>query len=270
MTTSEPAAVTADFLEAGSGPLVMLVHSSVCGAKQWRRLMDDLKGDFRVRAVNLYGYGKTPAWARERPQSLDDQAALVETALPADGEPFALVAHCFGGSVAMKLAARQRERVKRLVLLETNPFYLLRQAGRAAAFAEAEDLATCIKTFGARGEWATAAERFADYWNGAGAWRDMPEDTRGVFCEALKPNYFEWDAVLNETTPAEEWRRLLPRATLLASDPNTVLPIRDITALLRRACPDWAYREIAGGGHMAPLTRPDLVNPLVASFLRAD
>jgi hypothetical protein len=44
--------IKADFLEAGSsGPVVMLVHSSVSGARQWRRLMDDLQGQFRVRAV---------------------------------------------------------------------------------------------------------------------------------------------------------------------------------------------------------------------------
>jgi hypothetical protein len=46
--------IKADFLEAGSGPMVMLVHSSVSGARQWRRLMDDLKNDFHVRAVNLH------------------------------------------------------------------------------------------------------------------------------------------------------------------------------------------------------------------------
>ena len=28
-------------------------------------------------------------------------------------------------------------------------------------------------------------------------------------------------------------------------------------------------REIAEGGHMAPLTRPDVVNPIVRSFLSA-
>mgnify|MGYP006198097757 CR=1 FL=1 len=27
--------------------------------------------------------------------------------------------------------------------------------------------------------------------------------------------------------------------------------------------------ELPGGGHMAPLTRPELVNPLVVEFLRA-
>ena len=71
--------MVADFLEAGNtGPFVMLVHSSVSGARQWRRLMDDLKGSFLLRAVNLFGYGKTPAWPNRATQSLDDQAMLVE------------------------------------------------------------------------------------------------------------------------------------------------------------------------------------------------
>jgi len=261
-------ATRADFLESGSGPLVMLVHSSGCGARQWRQLMQDLQADCQVRAVNLHGYGKTPPWTADRLQSLDDQAALVESALPEGDETFSLVGHSFGGAVAMKLAARMPGRVERLVLLEPNPFYLLGQAGLAAAFAEAVALRNCIKTFGARGEWAIAAERFTNYWNGEGIWRDMSAEARNRFVDALKPNYFEWDAVMHETTSVQQWARLLPRATLLASDPATVLPIREITALLRRACPAWDYQEIVGGGHMAPLRRPDLVNPLVKSFLR--
>jgi pimeloyl-ACP methyl ester carboxylesterase len=247
----------------------MLVHSSVSGARQWRRLMDDLKGRFRVRAVNLFGYGKTPPWSAETTQSLDDQARLVEAALPPNADAIYLVGHSFGGSVAMKAAARLGGRVTKLVLLETNPFYLLEQSGRLGAFAEAMDLRNCIKKFGALGEWATAAEKFADYWGGAGTWQDMPSERRVAFAEALKPNFFEWDAVMNETTSAEQWAVLLPRATLLACDPNTVLPTREITAVLRRSCPVWAYKEVAEGGHMAPLTRPDLINPIVSSYLDA-
>ena len=275
MNDPSPAAVSklptikADFLEAGSGPVVMLVHSSVSGARQWRRLMDELKDEFHVRAVNLYGYGKTPPWSSDAPQTLDDQARLVETALPTNADNVCVVGHSFGGSVAMKLAARLAGRVNRLVLLETNPFYLLDQSGRADAFAEAMDLRNWVKKFGWMGEWATVAERFADYWGGAGSWQNMPAERRHAFAEAIKPNYFEWDAVMEETTPAEQWARLLPRSTLLVSDPNTVLPIREITAILRRSCPMWTHQEIAGGGHMAPLTRPDLINPLVRSFLQS-
>ena len=249
--------------------MVVLVHCSASGARQWRRLMDDLKADFHVRAVNLFGYGKTPPWSIEAPQTLEDQARLVETVLPTNADSVCLVGHSFGGSVAMKLAARLSGRVASLVLLETNPFYLLRQSGRAEAFAEAMELRDCVKKFGAVGDWVTAAEQFADYWGGAGSWQDMPEERRRAFAEALKPNYFEWDAVMDETTPVEEWARLLPLATLVVSDPNTVFPIREITAILRLACPMWTYKEIAGGGHMAPLTRPDVINPLVRSFLRS-
>jgi pimeloyl-ACP methyl ester carboxylesterase len=259
-----------DFVEAGSaGPVVVLVHSSVSGARQWRRLMDDLKDRFRVRAVNLFGYGKTPPWPDEATQSLDDQARLVEAVLPADAREVYLVGHSFGGSVAMKAAARLSGRVAKLVLLETNPFYLLAQFGRSDAFAEIMELRNCIKTVGARGEWVTAAERFADYWGGAGTWHEMPLERRAAFTQALKPNYFEWDAVLNEATSAEQWAVLLPRATLLVYDPDTVLPIREIAAILRRTCPGWTYREVPGAGHMAPLTCPDLINPLVRSFLSA-
>ena len=94
-------------------------------------------------------------------------------------------------------------------------------------------------------------------------------ERRTAFTEALKPNYFEWDAVMNEATSVEQWATLLPSATLLVCDPGTVLPIREIAAILRRACPVWTYREVPGAGHMAPLTRPDLINPLVTAFLGA-
>ena len=235
--------IKVDFLEAGSGPVVMLVHSSVSGARQWRRLIDELKTDFYVRAPNLFGYGKTPPWSIEAQQSLDDQARLVEAALPTDTDTFCLVGHSFGGSVAMKVAARLSGRVTRLVLLEANPFYLLKQSGQADAFAEIMEMRNCIKKFGALGEWATAAERFANYWGGEGSWQAMSPERRNAFAEALKPNYFEWDAVMNETTPVEQWARLLPSATFIVSDSDTVFPIREITALLRRSCPMWRSRR---------------------------
>src|SRR4029077_4718763 len=77
-----------------------------------------LEGQFRVRAVDLFRYGKTPAWPAETIQSLDDQARLVEAALPANADEVYLVGHSFGEPVAMKAAARLVGRVARLVLLE--------------------------------------------------------------------------------------------------------------------------------------------------------
>jgi pimeloyl-ACP methyl ester carboxylesterase len=249
--------------------MVMLVHSSVSGARQWRHLMDDLKSHFCVRAVNLFGYGKTPPWPAEARQSLTDQARLVEAALPADADEICLVGHSFGAVVAMKVAARQSGRVAKLVLLEPIPLDLLMQTGRMDIFAEAMNLRNVIKRCGADGDWATAAEKFADYWSGAGTWREMPPDRRLAFSDGLKPNFFEWDAVMDDTTLVEEWAAVLPRSTLLVFDPVGVAPPREIAAILRRSCPGWTFAETPGAGHMAPLTHPDLVNPLVSSFLQS-
>src|ERR1700722_13724774 len=97
----------------------------------------------------------------------------------------------------------------------------------------------------------------------------MPPDRRPAFSEALKPNLFEWDGVMEDTPPVEEWAALLPPATLLVFDSAGVSPTREIAAILRRSCPGWTFAEVQGAGHMAPITRPDLINPLVCSFLES-
>jgi pimeloyl-ACP methyl ester carboxylesterase len=153
-----------------------------------------------------------------------------------------------------------------MVLLEPNPIYLLKQNGRTAAYLEARDLRDYVKCFGALGEWDRVAERFADYWIGDGAWAAMPEKRRAAFVEALPPNFHEWDAAMDEQTTVEQLQALTC-PTLVVSDPSTRRPIREIAELLEGACPRWSFRSIAEGGHMAPLTHPDVVNPIVRAFL---
>lgn len=257
-----------DFLEAGSGPLVVLLHSSVAGARQWRKLMETLASSFHVRAVNLIGYGRTPSWRAERPMTLDDEVDYVAAAVPPGSRPFHLVGHSFGAAVAMRAARRFGAEVGKLVLLEPNPFDLLRQHGCTAAIDEVLSLRRTIRTHGERGDWEPAAERFADYWGGDGTWAAMDADRRRTFTGALAPNFHEWDAIMSETTPLAEWVEALPRRTLVVFDPNTVLPIRKIVWLMQQAAP-WRFATVQQGGHMAPLTRPDLVNPLIQRFLEA-
>ena len=77
----------------------------------------------------------------------------------------------------------------------------------------------------------------------------------------------EWESVLGERTPLATLAERLPRQTLVIYDPGTRRPIREIVELLGVATP-WRFAALAEGGHMAPLSRPDLVNPLITSYLR--
>ena len=51
---------------------------------------------------------------------------------------------------------------------------------------------------------------------------------------------------------------------------DTHAPTREVIRLLAWTYPDWTVHEVPSGGHMAPLSRPDLINPLVRSFLLSD
>jgi len=257
-----------DHTDAGQGEPVILIHSSVSANRQWRALTETLQDRYRVLAINLYGYGETTPWPGTAPQSLHAQAQLVLALCEALDAPVHLVGHSFGGAVALKAATLLGPRVGSLVLLEPNPVHLLRVHGRTEAYLEARALRDHVKCYGSRGDWPRVAERFADYWLGDGAWSAMPEKRRAAFAEALPPNFHEWDAVMDEQASLEEWQALTAR-TLVVSDPLTRRPIRELVELFAQACPHWTFHAIHEGGHMAPLTRPERVNPVVRDFLDA-
>ena len=72
---------------------------------------------------------------------------------------------------------------------------------------------------------------------------------------------------MDETTTLLEWAEALPRNAVVVSAQETVRPIREIVELMRKNCSTWRYEQVSDGGHMAPLTHPDIVNPLVTSIL---
>ena len=257
-----------DYTDDGQGQPVVLIHSSVSANRQWRALTEALKDGYQVLAINLFGYGETTPWPGTSPQSLYAQAQLVLALCEELGAPVHLVGHSFGASVALKAARLLGPRVGSLVLLEPNPFYLLKQHGRTKAFLESQNLRDHVKCFGSLSDWPKVAERFADYWLGDGSWSAMPEKRRAAFAQFLPPNFHEWDAVMEEETTVEEWKALTAR-TLVVSDKATRLPIREIVAIFAKACPHWSFYTLAEGGHMAPLTRPEVINPVVREFLDA-
>jgi hypothetical protein len=82
----------------------------------------------------------------------------------------------------------------------------------------------------------------------------------------LKPVMHEWEMVGISGRPIEEWGRIAADVHLLhAADSR--LPTLRVAALLQRAHPHWHSHEVSSGSHMAPVARPDLVNPLIARIL---
>jgi len=257
-----------DYIEKGKGQTVILLHSTAAGNKQWKKLIELLCEDYHLIAPNLFGYGETVAWTGQKPQTLEDQAEIIRQFLPSDGSKFSLVGHSFGGSVAMMAAKLFRHQIDKLILLEPNLNYLLRDLGSSDDFNEILAMRDNIKINGAIGKWEIAAKVFADYFNGSGTWDAMDMDRQKKFIFALKPNYHEWDPVMNEKTSMKEWKSCLPAKTTVLSCTKTIRSISAIIRLLRSSMTSWDFIEYQEGGHMAPLTMPNVINPLIAKALR--
>jgi pimeloyl-ACP methyl ester carboxylesterase len=84
----------------------------------------------------------------------------------------------------------------------------------------------------------------------------------------MRQNRAQWDSLMNDRTTLQEWSGRLPHRTLFVSAADTWPPLRELASLFAKGCPHWTFAEVPEGGHMAPLYRPDLVNPIVAEFLK--
>ncbi len=51
--------LSVDYVEAGTGPSVILLHSSVAGNRQWRSTLEALQDHYHAIAINFFGYGQT-------------------------------------------------------------------------------------------------------------------------------------------------------------------------------------------------------------------
>ena len=107
------------YLEAGSGPPLVLLHGLASHAAQdWGRLIAPLGRRFHVYAPDLPGFGES-----ERPAEADDsipmQVEAVRAFMQAKGIGRAHVAGLsMGGWIAARLAGESPERVGRLVLVD--------------------------------------------------------------------------------------------------------------------------------------------------------
>lgn len=256
----------ASYIEAGSGPLVVLVHSSMAGARQWSSLIETLRGRFRLRAINLFGYGRTPEWAAAQPPTLDDYADLVIAAIPPEAGRVALVGHSFGGAVAMQAARRLGARAAKLVLIEPSIFSLLAPCGRHEAHAEIAAVADSMTRLAPE----AAAEQFIGYWTGETAWAATPPERKEAFMRGVGLVRHEFGAAFAARTTLAEWGQALPRRTLILCAAETKRSSREVVELLALAGGGWEFARVADGGHMSPLTHANLVNPLVGGFLQRD
>jgi haloacetate dehalogenase len=126
-STVKTSGATINFVTAGSGPPLLLLHGYPQTHIEWRDVAPRLAKQFTVVAADLRGYGDS-----SKPADGDNHLNYSKRAMAQDQvdlmaslgfQKFALVGHDRGGRVAHRLALDHAERITKLAILDIVPTY---------------------------------------------------------------------------------------------------------------------------------------------------
>ena len=237
---------------AGDDP-ALLMHCTLGHSGAWRGFANDLSDLLCMTAFDLPGHGRAADWSGAG----DVQGLAAAMAADFLDRPTHLIGHSFGATVALRVAVEHPELVKSLTLIE--PVYMV------AAFADDPALmATYRATHGAmqacfeEGDYIGAARVFTSLWSDDAPFDAMTEAAQARMAAQMKL-VEATGTVLQEDVLGWLGSGALERIscpTLLVAGAKTLPMMKTAIAGLARRIPTARSVEIAGAGHMAPLTHP--------------
>ncbi|MFD2091872.1 alpha/beta fold hydrolase [Blastococcus deserti] len=245
------------FRRSGHGPGLVLVHGTSADASRWDPLLPRLEPAVTVYAVDRRGRGASgdgPDYSLAA--EADDLVAVIEAA----GAPVDVLGHSYGALCAVE-AARLTTGIRRLVLYEpavrdlappgfTDRLEELARAGRR------EDVVTMLlRDLAGLTEKQLTEVRALPSWAGrVAAAHTVAREQRAEEGYRFQPARFAGVKV----------------PTLMLTGTESPPEMQESTSLLASALPDVRVRRLAGQGHAAMQTAPDLFLREVLGFLQAD
>jgi pimeloyl-ACP methyl ester carboxylesterase len=259
--------MTLSYDEAGEGPPVLLLHSSVCDRRMWDAQFRALAAaGHRVVRCDFRGYGATPV--ADRPYTDAGDVLALMDALGV--ERAALVGSSFGGRVALLAAAAAPRRVTALALLCAAPLPGQEQSAELAAFGAREDA-----LFEAD-DLAGAAALNVATWLGPDA-----DEAAADAVYAMQLHAFEVQTAAENAVEADGAPYVLSggRVTelpdfseltapcLAVSGAHDLPDFRRSAARARELLPNARHLELPWAGHLPGLERPAETSALLTGFL---
>lgn len=246
---------------------VLLVHSGGFTSRQWRKLAERLAPSYRVLAPDLLGYGESGPWPAGEPFHFRQDLALLESLIAGEGSGVHVVGHSYGGFLALQLALARPELVRSIAVYEPVAFGILDEV----ADADARQALGLVKrewepdAGGADEAWLAS---FVDWWNGAGAWTRLPEETRAAF-RAMGWKVFQEVMTLAADQTDRATYATIAVPTLVMGGGNSPLTERRVVENLGAALPHATVQFFPGVGHMGPVSHAALVNAAIVAHVQA-
>ena len=240
---------------------IVAIHSSASSPRQWKGYAELLDADAPLHTPFLLGYDVEEPWGSS-PVTLEAEAWHALRGHHARAGVH-LVAHSYGGAVAVQAALLRPDLVRSLTLYEPSAFHLLDLDADSAAEAEeirAVALRAMVLTLSGRNR--EAAELFVDYWSAPGAWARMAPARQAEIARRMPKVRAEFGALFQSRMDVAPLHQAGIPVRIVHGSASPA-PARRVAALLRRALPRAEVLSVPGLRHMAPLSEREVLAPLL-------
>jgi pimeloyl-ACP methyl ester carboxylesterase len=235
---------------------ILALHCSASSPSQWDAYRPLLAGGCRLHAPALLGYEDGSSWPFGVGVSLRAEALQLLPLLATHGGPIDLVGHSYGGAVALQVAALWPERIRSVTVYEPVAFHLLRADAASAALAdEVRQLAAAMAANVHANDPEAAAERFVDYWSGAGTWARLSARRRPALARSMPKVCAEFGALFGAEPAYDALQPTGPEVRVVVGTASPA-PVHRVSELLRKRVPHASVQQVHGAGHMAPVSAP--------------
>jgi len=247
---------TIAYVDIGTGPSVLLLHSLGGGAWVWNSLIERLSPTYRCIAPDLPGHGSS---SYRQPFTIEGAATSIAQLVDSlDAAPAAVIGVSLGGHVAIQMHEQGPQRLGAMVLANHS------LGGRPQA-------RTMIEGLLAR----RRAMPEQDYAREYVASRFSPEVSADLLTRyeqsvlAMAPGAYETAFTALATMDARAAAARISRPALVVASSADVSSPADSVRQMHLTIPDSTYALIEGANHFAYLQSPDSFNELVLAHFAA-
>jgi pimeloyl-[acyl-carrier protein] methyl ester esterase len=244
----------------GSGEPLALLHGWGMHGGVWSEVALKLAESYRVHSIDLPGYGYS------RDESAPTLDSIVTALSDCFAEPLAVCGWSLGGQIAMRWAAREPDKVRRLILVASTPCFTGREdwpfgmAGEVLGkFAEELELNHA----------ATLRRFIALQLRGSESERELLAMLRERLFSRGEPDKGALRAgleILRDVDQRSGLKEIRQPALVICGERDKLTP-PEASRYLAQALPSARNVEVAGAAHAPFLSHPDFFVEQIKSFL---
>ena len=240
----------------------LLIHSGGFTSRQWRKLGEALAPTHTILAPDLIGYG-ADRYPLGEPFHFHQDVDRLIAMLP-DG-PIDLVGHSYGGLIALQMAIRLPDRIRRIAVYEPVAVGILDEPELDAAAIAQLGLMQPYRP-DERGVDEPWLASFVEWWNGPGAWAQLAEPTRQAFRDVGWKLSQEVATLIADRTGRAGYAKVVAPTLILGGGTSPLAEQRSLDKLAA-TLPNVRLERFPELGHMGPITHAAKINAAIVAFL---